>query len=366
MTWTIRRTLGDTCGAGRVTGRHAEDLPPVAGERTSGSWPGSLSRGMAAPALCVPGSRRRCRRAGVAWVVAQARSDRCPRPSPPQRALRTRVPRPAAPTGPRRALTRRTRARPARRHPVAGHPATEPDGRVPSTSLAHVAALVRAAVPPMHPGGRPIVAGVAAAAGLVRAPHRPRRPRRRSGDGRRRRLLPQPAPRAVVANGRRPLARRRHGRARLRGRAPTRAGPAPGAGTARQRLPVGPRRARPADPGRRAGRRRPVPARPLPVGGPRQGQRRQRAQRAAAGDRRRRPRRDRADRGPAGPADPLRRRPGRRGGGGGDLRTDPVRFAGRHLPAGGLDGHRRGRAAHDRRRDGACATPGRARHPRVA
>ena len=53
-------------------------------------------------------------------------------------------------------------------NPVAGHPATEPDGRVPSTSLAHVAALVRAAVPPMHPGGRPIVAGVAAAAGLVR------------------------------------------------------------------------------------------------------------------------------------------------------------------------------------------------------
>ena len=63
--------------------------------------------------------------------------------------------------------------------PVAGHPATEPDGRVPSTSLAHVAALVRAAVPPMHPGGRPIVAGVAAAAGLVRVAHRPRRPRRR-------------------------------------------------------------------------------------------------------------------------------------------------------------------------------------------
>ena len=32
-------------------------------------------------------------------------------------------------------------------------------------SLPHVAGLVRAAVPPMHPGGRPIVAGVAAAAG---------------------------------------------------------------------------------------------------------------------------------------------------------------------------------------------------------
>ena len=52
--------------------------------------------------------------------------------------------------------------------PTAGHPATEPDARVPSTSLAHVAALVRAAVPPMHPGGRPIVAGVAAAAALTR------------------------------------------------------------------------------------------------------------------------------------------------------------------------------------------------------
>ena len=55
VTWTIRRTLGDTCGAGRVIGPHAKDLPPVAGERTSGSWPGSLSRGMAAPALCVLG-----------------------------------------------------------------------------------------------------------------------------------------------------------------------------------------------------------------------------------------------------------------------------------------------------------------------
>jgi phosphatidylserine decarboxylase len=51
---------------------------------------------------------------------------------------------------------------------LSGQPATVPDGHVPSTSLAHVAALVRAAVPPMHPGGRPIVAGVAAAAGLAR------------------------------------------------------------------------------------------------------------------------------------------------------------------------------------------------------
>jgi phosphatidylserine decarboxylase len=52
--------------------------------------------------------------------------------------------------------------------PATGHPATAPDSRVPSTSLAHVAALVREAVPPMHPGGRPIVVGVAVAAGLAR------------------------------------------------------------------------------------------------------------------------------------------------------------------------------------------------------
>ena len=288
VTWTIRRRLGDTGGADRVTGRHAEDLPPVAGERTSGSWPGSLSRGMAAPALCVPGSRRRC---PVGWRSVGRRTSK-ERPMPPPVAIPRDVPAPDLPAG----------------TPVAGHPATEPDGRVPSTSLAHVAALVRAAVPPMHPGGRPIVAGVAAAAGLVRVLTGRGALAGVADDGRRRRLLPQPAPRAAVAHGRRPLARRRHGRARLRGGAPTGAGPAPGAGPARQRVPVGPRRARPADPGRRAGRRRPVPARPVPVGGPRQGQRRQRAQRAAAGDRRRRPRRGRADRGPAGPADPLRRR----------------------------------------------------------
>jgi phosphatidylserine decarboxylase len=42
------------------------------------------------------------------------------------------------------------------------------DTRVAATSPAHVAALVRAAVPPMHPGGRPVVAGVAALAGLTR------------------------------------------------------------------------------------------------------------------------------------------------------------------------------------------------------
>jgi phosphatidylserine decarboxylase len=36
-------------------------------------------------------------------------------------------------------------------------------------SLPHVAGLIRAAVPPMHPGGRPLVAAVAGAAALVRA-----------------------------------------------------------------------------------------------------------------------------------------------------------------------------------------------------
>lgn len=44
-----------------------------------------------------------------------------------------------------------------------------PDPTGNATSLSHIAGLVRAAIPPMHPGGRPIVAGVGAAAGLVRA-----------------------------------------------------------------------------------------------------------------------------------------------------------------------------------------------------
>ena len=51
---------------------------------------------------------------------------------------------------------------------TAGPPVTAPDDRVPATSLGHVAALVREAVPPMHPGGRPVVACVAAAAVLAR------------------------------------------------------------------------------------------------------------------------------------------------------------------------------------------------------
>ncbi len=39
----------------------------------------------------------------------------------------------------------------------------------PGFSLPHAVGLVRASVPPMHPGGRPVVAAVAAGAGLLRA-----------------------------------------------------------------------------------------------------------------------------------------------------------------------------------------------------
>jgi phosphatidylserine decarboxylase len=39
----------------------------------------------------------------------------------------------------------------------------------PSTGLAHFTELIRSTIPPMHPGGRPIVAGVAGAALLGRA-----------------------------------------------------------------------------------------------------------------------------------------------------------------------------------------------------
>jgi phosphatidylserine decarboxylase len=49
--------------------------------------------------------------------------------------------------------------------PAVLSPADSPSG----FSLPHVAGLIRAAIPPMHPGGRPIVAGVAVAAGLLRA-----------------------------------------------------------------------------------------------------------------------------------------------------------------------------------------------------
>jgi phosphatidylserine decarboxylase len=45
------------------------------------------------------------------------------------------------------------------------------DGHFPAheSGLGHFAALIRSSIPPMHPGGRPIVAGVAGAAILARA-----------------------------------------------------------------------------------------------------------------------------------------------------------------------------------------------------
>ncbi len=49
-------------------------------------------------------------------------------------------------------------------------PAAAPSGpAAPGLSLPHVAGLIRATIPPMHPGGRPLVAAVAGAAALVRA-----------------------------------------------------------------------------------------------------------------------------------------------------------------------------------------------------
>ncbi|HYH32045.1 MAG TPA: phosphatidylserine decarboxylase [Pseudonocardia sp.] len=49
-------------------------------------------------------------------------------------------------------------------------PVTSPSGRsAAGLSVPHVAGLIRDTVPPMHPGGRPVVAAVAGAAALVRA-----------------------------------------------------------------------------------------------------------------------------------------------------------------------------------------------------
>lgn len=47
------------------------------------------------------------------------------------------------------------------------HSGVDSDTRVPATP-SHVAALIRNAIPPLHPGGRPVVAAVAAAAALFR------------------------------------------------------------------------------------------------------------------------------------------------------------------------------------------------------
>jgi len=74
------------------------------------------------------------------------------------------------------AATRPTRATPVSRSeaalmtdPTAAGPEPAATASGPSGfSLTHVVGLVRDAIPPMHPGGRPVVAAVAAAAGLVR------------------------------------------------------------------------------------------------------------------------------------------------------------------------------------------------------
>ena len=47
-------------------------------------------------------------------------------------------------------------------------PAGVPDPTGGDGALLHAARLVREAVPPLHPGGRPVIAGVAAAAGALR------------------------------------------------------------------------------------------------------------------------------------------------------------------------------------------------------
>lgn len=53
--------------------------------------------------------------------------------------------------------------------PTPSRPAPATTANDPSGfSLSHVVGLVREAIPPMHPGGRPVVAAVAAAAGLIR------------------------------------------------------------------------------------------------------------------------------------------------------------------------------------------------------
>ena len=216
-------------------------------------------------------------------------------------------------------------------------PETTPSG----FSVQHVVGLVREAIPPMHPGGRPIVAGVAVAAGLFRAV---------TGRGTLPGLLATAATAAFFRAPRRvppPLTgvvlAAADGTVATVGEVPPPAEldlpPTPAA--ARQRLPVGPRRARAAHPRGRPGAGRRVLAGRVPLRRPGQGQRGQRAQRRAARHRRRAARRGRADRGPAGAADRLRRRGGRRGGRGGDLRADPVRLAGRHLPAAGVPGRRR-------------------------
>ena len=159
---------------------------------------------------------------------------------------------------------------------------------VRSISLPHVVGLVRAAIPPMHPGGRPIVAGVAAAAGLLRAV---------TGRGalpgvlataataaffRAPRRVPPPLDRGRARRG-----RRHGGHGRARSSPPAELGlPAAACRGSASSCPCSTCTSSACR--SRGGSWRGVPAGHVPVRRPGQGQRGQRAQRRADRDRRRR------------------------------------------------------------------------------
>ncbi len=128
MIWTIDRTLRDTFRRLGYSELVAKDLPPVAGERTSGSTAGVVVSGDDGPG---PFVSRPSRTVAAATVV----------------------------DGWNGLPSARVTA-----EELTPHAMPDPAGFSPR----HVAGLVRDAVPPMHPGGRPIVAGVALASGLLR------------------------------------------------------------------------------------------------------------------------------------------------------------------------------------------------------
>lgn len=125
---------------------NSKDLPPVAGERTSGSTAGVVVSGDDGP-----GPLR-------GWPGTLAYRIRRTVARPGRLAGGARSTLMSAP------LTRPTPESPALAAPVPTSPEPVPTGFSP----AHVAGLVRAAIPPMHPGGRPVVAAVGAAAVLAR------------------------------------------------------------------------------------------------------------------------------------------------------------------------------------------------------
>ena len=186
---------------------------------------------MTAPALCFPAVPRR---PFSCVPVLPASTARAAEPCGRWRGIAYRSRRTAAPPGRREpqspeepafsgllgerpsstsSCTRRTDV-PARRHParrpappaarpapaLARRPGTphRPRRTRPAPLARHVVGLVRAAIPPMHPGGRPIVAGVAAAAGLLRVVTGRGDLARRARHRRHRRVLPR-APSGAAA-----------------------------------------------------------------------------------------------------------------------------------------------------------------------